>query len=103
MFIYFWETECERGRGRERKTESEEAPGSEPSAQSPTQGLNSSHEIMTWAEVGRSTDWATQALQKNFFNKNKQTNKQTKNQRIQTLESESLVPIFNLPASVVGL
>ena len=54
MFIYFLRdrTECKLGRGREREgdTESEEAPGSELSAQSPTLGSNPqamNEEIMT--------------------------------------------------------
>ena len=35
------ETECEQGRGRERETQNpKRAPGSEPSAQSPTRGSN---------------------------------------------------------------
>ena len=38
-----------------------QAPGSEVTAQSPTWGSNSDHEILTWAEVGYLTDWATQA------------------------------------------
>ena len=48
MFIYFRERERERaheqGRGRERETHTQnpkQAPGSELSAQSPTQGSNS--------------------------------------------------------------
>ena len=45
------------GAEREGDTESEQAVGIEPDAGlEPTNG-----EIMTWAKVGRSTDWATQA------------------------------------------
>ena len=47
---------------RERETQNmKQAPGSEMSAQSPTWGSNSQTEIMTWAEVGCLTSWATQA------------------------------------------
>ena len=71
MFIHFWKTETEDKQGgaeREGDTESEagsrlRAVGTEPDA-----GLESaSCEIMTWAEVGRSTDWATQALLKQLY------------------------------------
>ena len=69
MFIYFWErereTECEQGRGRERETQKPEA-GSRLRAVStePDAGLKPTNcEIITWAEVGRLTDWATQAPQ----------------------------------------
>ena len=65
-FIYFWETERDRaqlGQGRrEKETQNlKHAQGSELSAQSPTLELTN-REIMTWAEVGGLTDWATQAL-----------------------------------------
>ena len=62
MFIYFLERDRARvGEGqREGDTESEAAPGSERSAE-PDAGLElMTHEIMTWAELGRLTDWATQ-------------------------------------------
>ena len=42
LFLGQRETEHERGRGRERETQNrKQAPGSESSAQSPTQGSNS--------------------------------------------------------------
>ena len=60
MFIYFWqrETEHEQGSGTESEAGSRIwAVSTEPDA-----GLElTDHEIMTWAEVGCSTDWATQA------------------------------------------
>ena len=53
------------GGGAEKKgdTDLKQAPGSEVSAQSqPDAGLElTDRQIMTWAEVGRLTDWATQA------------------------------------------
>ena len=76
MFIYFWkrkrekDTKCEQGRGREREGDTESDTGSRPQAVStqPNVGLEpTNHEIMTWAEVRRSTDWATQASLKIFF------------------------------------
>ena len=74
MFIHFWERgrETERqsasGEGAEREgdPESKAGPDSELSAQSPTQGLNS-RPLMNWAEVGRLTDWATQAPWEYFY------------------------------------
>ena len=58
------ERECVRRGGAERERETKnpkQAPGSELSPQ-PDAGLkHMDHEIMTWAEVRRSTDWATQA------------------------------------------
>ena len=56
---------------REKETQNlKQAPSSELSAQSSTQGSNPQREIMTWAEVGRLTDWATQAPQDSLnFNK----------------------------------
>ena len=62
-FIYFWETEWAGEGQREGETQNpKQAPGSELSAQSPEQaGLElTNREIMTWAEVGSSTNWATQ-------------------------------------------
>ena len=64
MFIFYWETETENenGRGRERG-DSESEVGSRLWAVStePDVGFKlTSCEIMTWAEVGRLTDWATQ-------------------------------------------
>ena len=68
MFVYFWERERERehkqGRGREREGDIESKPGSRFWAVStePDVGLEFTDcKIMTWAEVGRLTDWATQA------------------------------------------
>ena len=66
MFIQFWETERDRswaGEGQ-RKGDTESAAGSRFWAVStePNGGLEpTNREIMTWAEVGRFTDWATQA------------------------------------------
>ena len=67
MFIF--ETECEQewgmgGGGAERDGNTESEAGSRPWAVStePDTGPElMSCEIMTWAEVGRPTDWATQA------------------------------------------
>ena len=58
MFIQFWERECiSRGVAeREGDTESE-AVNTEPDGK--LELLNC--EIMTWAEAGRPTDWATPA------------------------------------------
>ena len=68
MFIYFWEreTECEWGRDRDREGDTESEAGSRHWAVStePNTGPEfTSHEIMTWAKVGHSTNWATQAPQ----------------------------------------
>ena len=63
MFIYFWETECEQARGRERGSHRIKA-GSRlwDVSTEPVTGLEpTNYEIMTWAEVGHLTDWATQA------------------------------------------
>ena len=67
--VYLWETEREpeRGKGREgeREGDTESEAGSRLWAAStePDEGLElTNREIMTWAEVGRSTDWATQEL-----------------------------------------
>ena len=73
MFIYFWgrERQSMNGGGSEREGDTQnrkQAPGSELSARSPTRGSNSTdRETMTWAEVGRSTDWATQVPLYNIF------------------------------------
>ena len=56
--------------GAERQGDTESEAGSRLQAVStePDAGLKpTSRKIMTWAEVRRSTDWATQAPQKNFF------------------------------------
>ena len=68
MFVYFWERERERqsvsGGGAEREGDTESEAGSRLWAVStqPNTGLEPmNHEIMTWGEVGRPTNWATQA------------------------------------------
>ena len=66
MFIYFWERQRQNtsGLGAEREGDTESEAGSRLWAVStePDAGLElMSCEIMTWAEVGRSTYWATQA------------------------------------------
>ena len=57
MFIYFWETESDREGAGQKEMETQnpkQGPGSE-------LGLKlTSSEIMTWAEVGLLTNWATQ-------------------------------------------
>ena len=66
LFIFERDRQCKwvRDGERGRQQNPKQPPGSEPSVQSPMQGLNSqSCEIMTWAEVGSSTDRATQAPQ----------------------------------------
>ena len=66
MFIYFWDREIQsmnRG-GAEREGDTESEAGSRLWAVStePDVGLEpTDREIMTWAEVGRLTDQATQA------------------------------------------
>ena len=69
MFIYFWEREREkvcvykRRRGRERGGQRIQS-GLWADSREPDAGLKlGNHEIMTWAEAGRLTAWATQALQ----------------------------------------
>ena len=66
MFIYFWERQRQNtsGLGAEREGDTEAEAGSRLWAVStdPDAGLElTSYEIMTWAKVRRSTDWATQA------------------------------------------
>ena len=81
MCIHFWEREsvrtCEPEWGRaerEGDTESEAGSGLHAVSTEPDVGLEPmGHEIMTWAEVGCLTDWATQAPQwfgfkKSMFN-----------------------------------
>ena len=68
MFIFAREreTEWKQGRGRERDTHTELKAGSRLWAVStePDTGLKlTDHEIVTWAKIGRLTDWATQAPQ----------------------------------------
>ena len=65
MFIYFWERQRQNagGLGAEREGDTGSQAGSRLQAVStePDVGLElTSGEIMTWAEVGRSTNWATQ-------------------------------------------
>ena len=56
------------GAGREADTESEAGSRLRAVSTEPDTGLEPMNcEIMTWAEVGRLTDCATQAPQKNFF------------------------------------
>ena len=66
MFIYFWDRvrQSMNGGGSEREGDTESETGSRLWAVStePRAGLElKDFEIMTWAEVGRLTDWATQA------------------------------------------
>ena len=64
MFIYFWETETEheQGRGTARERESEAGSWLWAVSTEPNVGLElTNQEIMTWAEVGILTNWATQA------------------------------------------
>ena len=67
-FIYFWERQRQNGSalGMEREGGTESKAGSRLWAVStePDAGLKlTSCEIMTWAEVGRSTSWVTHVLQ----------------------------------------
>ena len=64
MFVYFWEKQRQNasGLGAEREGDTESEAGSRLQAVStePDVGLEPMNcEIMTWAEVGRLTDWAT--------------------------------------------
>ena len=64
-FIHFWETERERGGGAEKEgdTESKAGSGFWTISTEPDAGLKpTNRETMTWAEIGRLADWATQAL-----------------------------------------
>ena len=73
MLISETERQSLSGGGAERDGDTESETGSSLWAVStePHAGLEpTNYEIMTWAEVGRSTDWATQAPQKKYFNKN---------------------------------
>ena len=73
MFIYFWkerETHSVSRGGAERQGDTDSEVGSRLWAVStePDAGLElTNREIMTWAEVGRLTDGATQAPQNWFF------------------------------------
>ena len=64
MFIFQGERQSMSREGTKRKGDTESEAGSRLWAVStePDTGLELiSHEIMTWAEVGHLTDWATQA------------------------------------------
>ena len=76
MFIYFWERERERERerqrdrksegGEEREGDTESKAGSRLWAVSTEPDVRlepTNHKVMTWAEFGRLTDWATQVPQ----------------------------------------
>ena len=60
MSIYFWDSMHAQGRGRERG-EQEIQSGLYADSREPDAGLKpTNQEIMTWAEVGCLTNWATQ-------------------------------------------
>ena len=64
VYLFLTETENASGLGAEREGDTEAEAGSRLWAVSTESdaGLKlTSCEIMTWAQVGRSTDWATQA------------------------------------------
>ena len=65
MFIYFWDRERQSMTGegqREGGTESETGSRLWAVSTEPDAGLElTDREIVTWAEVGLLTDWATQA------------------------------------------
>ena len=64
MFIHFWETETTGGAEREGDREFETGSRLWAVSTEPDVGLKLTNcKIMTRAEVGRSTDWATQAPQ----------------------------------------
>ena len=73
MFIYFWDRERQSmnvgGSEREGDTELEQAPSRLWAVSTEADaGLKlTDHEIMTWAEVRCSTDWATQVPHKLNF------------------------------------
>ena len=74
FYIYFWETEWDKARVGEGQREEEtqnpkQAPGSEQEVSTERDaGLEPTNcEIMTWAEVWRLTDWATQVPQIHHF------------------------------------
>ena len=64
-FIYFWDRDrawAGEGQRVEGDTESEAGSGLRDISTEPDTGLEpTDREIVTWAEVGRLTDWATQA------------------------------------------
>ena len=65
VYLFERERENELGRDRERGRQNpKQTPGSEAVSTEPDAGLKTtSLKIMTWAEVGRSADWATQVPQ----------------------------------------
>ena len=70
LFLQQRETEHEQGRGREREGDTESEAGSRCWAVStePDAGLEPmNREIVTWAEVGRLTDSATQAPRREVY------------------------------------
>ena len=70
MFVHFWETERELGRGREREGGTDSEAGSRLWAVSTESdvGLEPTNcEIMPWAEVGGLTDWTTQVSLMDLF------------------------------------
>ena len=70
MFIYFWERQSMSRRGSEREGDTESEAGSRLWAVSTERDTGfqlRSCEIMTWAEVGRLTNWATQGSLKHEF------------------------------------
>ena len=81
-FIYFWDRERQsmnRG-GAEREGDTESEAGSRLWAVStdPVTGLKlTDREIMTWAEVGRLTNQATQAPPKSTTNESSEGNEKT--------------------------
>ena len=63
MFIYFWETErqCANRGGAEKETESEAGSRLWAVSTEPNTGLElTNRKTMTWADIGRITNWATQ-------------------------------------------
>ena len=72
IYLLFWEREKERQSasrgGAERKGDTESEAGSTLWAVKPDEVLEPmDHKIMTWAEAGRSTGWATQAPPRHHF------------------------------------
>ena len=66
MFIYFWERQRQNASGLRAETEGDTESEARSRLRSVSTELDgglelTSYEIMTGAEVGRSTDWATQA------------------------------------------
>ena len=62
--LFIFETESLSRGGAEREGDRESEAGFMLTAESLMRGLNSQTEIMTWAEVGHLTNWATQVPQK---------------------------------------